>query len=77
MRLDREYDNLRAALQWALDQGLSTLGLQLAAGRRQFWRSRSYLSEGRHWLAAVLALPARDDDAASRAVRASVLEGAA
>jgi len=76
-RLEREHDNLRAALQWALDRGHSALGVRLAAGLWQFWRSRSYLSEGRRWLEALLALPAADEDAASRAVRASALEGAA
>ncbi len=76
-RLEREHDNLRAALQWALDRGHSALGVRLAAGLWQFWRSRSYLSEGRRWLAALLALPAADEDAASRDVRASALEGAA
>jgi len=73
-RLEREHDNLRAALQWALDRGRGALGLRLAAGLWQFWRSRSHLSEGRRWLAAVLALPTDDD--ASRAARASALEGA-
>ncbi len=75
-RLNREHDNLRAALRWTLDRGLSVPGLRLAAGLWQFWRSRSYLSEGRRWLAAVLALPA-EDDATSTALRASALEGAA
>jgi non-specific serine/threonine protein kinase len=38
-QLDSEYDNLRAALQWARDGGDSTIGLQLAAVLRRFWRS--------------------------------------
>jgi non-specific serine/threonine protein kinase len=75
-RLEREHDNLRAALQWALDRGLHTLGLRVAAGLWHFWRNRGYLSEGRHWFAALLAL-APDADDASMAVRASALEGAA
>jgi non-specific serine/threonine protein kinase len=76
-RLDREHDNLRAAMQWALERGLSSLGLRVAAGLWQFWRSRSHLSEGRRWLAALLALAADDDDATSMALRATALEGAA
>ncbi len=76
-RLEREHDNLREALTWALDRGLSTLGLRLAAGLWMFWLRRGHRREGRRWLAALLALTADDDDAASRAVRASALEGAA
>jgi non-specific serine/threonine protein kinase len=76
-RLERDHDNLRAALQWALDRGLSTLGLRLAAGLWQFWRSRGNLREGRRWLEAALALPSEDDDPTSRTVRATVLERAA
>jgi WD40 repeat protein/predicted ATPase len=78
-RLEREHANLRAALQWALDRGLSTLGLRLATGLWQFWRIRGYYGEGRRWLAATLALAATDEaeDATSRALRASALEGAA
>jgi non-specific serine/threonine protein kinase len=77
-RLEREHDNMRAALQWALDRGMSAHGLELAAGLWQFWRShRLHLGEGRRWLAAVLALPADKDDPTVMALRAMALEGAA
>jgi non-specific serine/threonine protein kinase len=77
-RLDREHDNARAALQWALDRDLSARALELAVGLWQFWRThRGHLSEGRRWLAAVLALPADEDDPTAMALRASALEGAA
>jgi non-specific serine/threonine protein kinase len=75
-RLDREHDNLRAALRWVLDCGLSTLGLQVVGGIWKFWLRRGYQREGRRWLAALLALPADDDDATTVA-RATALEGAA
>ncbi|HWE62212.1 MAG TPA: tetratricopeptide repeat protein, partial [Chloroflexota bacterium] len=75
-RLDREHDNVRAAMQWSLDRDLHTLGLRIAAGLWKFWRSRGHLREGRRWLAALLA-PAAADDAMSMAVQASALEGAA
>jgi predicted ATPase len=75
-RLAREHDNRRAALQWALDRGLGTLGLQVAAGIWRFWLQRGHQREGRRWLAALLALAA-GEDATSKALRASALEGAA
>jgi non-specific serine/threonine protein kinase len=76
-RLGREHDNLRAAMQWAVDRGLSSLGLRVAGRLWMFWRSRGHLREGRRRLAALLALAADNDDAASMAVRATALEGAA
>lgn len=78
-RLDREHDNLRAAMEWSLHRGPSAQGLRMAAGLWQFWRNRGHLSEGRRWLATFLSLAPDNDvqNATSVAVRASVLEGAA
>jgi non-specific serine/threonine protein kinase len=75
-RLEREHDNLRAALQWALERGQGTLGLRVAGGIWKFWLRRGHQREGRHWLAALLALPGDDDDV-STVARATALEGAA
>jgi non-specific serine/threonine protein kinase len=77
VRLDREHDNLRAALHWALERGHGALGLRLAAGLWMFWLRRRHQREGRRWLAAFLALAADDDDATSMATRVSALDGAA
>jgi predicted ATPase/transcriptional regulator with XRE-family HTH domain len=41
-QLDREYDNLRAVLQWASDDGERRLGLQLGAVLRRYWQRRGY-----------------------------------
>ena len=56
-RLEREHDNLRAALSWALQQepGEETnsrreVGLRLAVALRQFWVSHAYLQEGQSFL---------------------------
>ena len=75
-RLDRDHDNLRTAMQWALERNLSTLGLRVAVGLWKFWRSRGHLREGQRWFAALLAPAAEDEDATSMALRASALEGA-
>ncbi|MGH2603324.1 MAG: ATP-binding protein, partial [Dehalococcoidia bacterium] len=53
-RLDREQDNLRAALRWTQTHGEAETGLRLAGSLVGFWEGRGYLSEGRRWLAAML-----------------------
>jgi predicted ATPase/DNA-binding CsgD family transcriptional regulator len=54
-RLEREYSNCRAALDWSLtDQDDSTLGLHLAVALYPFWKVRGYLTDGRHWLHSML-----------------------
>ncbi len=59
--LDRELDNLRAALAWAAESSNVEAELELASGLWRYWRVRSYFSEGRHWL----------EDALSRSEHAS------
>jgi len=76
-QLQREYDNLRAALAWAGDSGDSLLGLRLAEALWQFWRSYGYISEGRAWLEQFLALDAMPTDPSARAARQHGLHAAA
>jgi predicted ATPase len=54
--LAREHDNLRAALQWALDNQETDAGLRLAAALGEFWWPRGHVKEGRRWLARALEL---------------------
>jgi len=58
-RLEREHDNMRAAMQWVLERGDAEqsmeLALRLGGALHQFWRVRRYLSEGRTFLERALA----------------------
>jgi predicted ATPase/DNA-binding SARP family transcriptional activator len=74
-RLEREQNNLRAALQWALEQGDAVTSLRLGSALWLFWHVRGHYSEGRRWLDAVSALPVADESGLDR-VRAQVLAGA-
>jgi non-specific serine/threonine protein kinase len=58
-RLEREHNNLRAALRWAEERGDDSeleIGLLLAAALGRFWTYRGHLVEGRDRLAKLLAL---------------------
>jgi predicted ATPase len=54
-RLDREHDNLRAALAWARDNGETAIGLELAASLWRYWGRRGHAREGLAWLRELLA----------------------
>lgn len=54
-RLRHELDDLRAAMDWAADNGRKPEGLAIAAGLYRYWFMRG-LREGRRWLDRLLAL---------------------
>ena len=56
-RLENEHDNLRAALRWVVESAETETALRLGKALEGFWSIRGHLSEGREWLAQVLALP--------------------
>lgn len=68
-RLERGYDNLRAALSRSLAEGNVGIAAQLCGALGRFWYERSYLNEGIHWLDALLSTPR----ALPEPVRATVL----
>lgn len=69
-QLEAEHDNLRAALRWWQEQETAERGLQLATALMRFWDTRDYMSEGRAYLTAFLALPAGDTVASGARARA-------
>jgi predicted ATPase/DNA-binding NarL/FixJ family response regulator len=79
-RLEREYENLRAALRWCLDRAEAEQALRLGSALWRFWSIRGHLVEGLAWLEQALALGG--DGGESRAAtetvraRAGALNGA-
>ena len=55
-RIDAERDNLRGALEWAVELREASLALRVAAALWEYWWVRGYLSEGRAWLEQALAV---------------------
>ncbi len=76
-RLEREHDNLRAALSWLLEQGSAgqskELALRLAAALWRFWLVHGHVSEGRRWLERAL----DESEQVGSTRRAKALMGAA
>lgn len=70
-RLDAESPELRAALEYSLADGeTGGIALRLANALGRWWQIRGAFTEGRGWLARVLAAPERDGSLADRAARA-------
>ena len=73
---EREHDNAREALRFALDTHLAESGMRLGAALWRFWLQRGYLREGRSWLEALLAMYP-DDVSPDRAKAYTALGGLA
>jgi predicted ATPase/serine/threonine protein kinase/DNA-binding CsgD family transcriptional regulator len=76
-RLEREHDNLRAAMQWSLEQGevrqSYELALRWVGALRQLWLAHGHYSEGRSFLRRALA----GSEGVTASVRAKALSAAA
>jgi predicted ATPase/Tfp pilus assembly protein PilF len=68
-RLEREHDNLRAAIGSSLERGDFETAARICGALRRFWYLHAHLSEGRTWLAKVL----EQGDTLPPALRARVL----
>jgi predicted ATPase len=67
-RLDAERDNIRGALEWALQAGEPELALKLATALWPVWTRQGHVMEGQRWLERALA-----EGRASDAARAEAL----
>ena len=56
-RLEEDHDNLRVALDWALDTGETNVALRFIVATWRFWQTRGHLDEARTRIDHVLALP--------------------
>ena len=65
-RLEREYDNLTATLDWLLSSGRAEDALRAVSALERFWRAHAHVSEARRWLSLGLEL-ATDVPADTRA----------
>jgi predicted ATPase/DNA-binding XRE family transcriptional regulator len=73
-RLERDHDNLRAALWWAQAHEQVETGLRLAAALQRFWELHGHLYEGRGWLERLFATA--EWSAVATSVRAKALSAA-
>lgn len=74
-RLNRELDNLRAALAWWRDSGEIDTALELAGALQWFWYDGGHWAEGRTWLESLLALDTPPSRMRGRATALAALGG--
>ena len=70
-RLEREHDNMRAALTWAIDHKEADVALRLGSAFWRFWQIRGHIDEGVERIGAVLDLEGGDPRHRSRALEAA------
>ena len=74
-RLEREHDNLRAAINWLRDRGEVERGLRLAGALDHFWFTRGHLYEGLEQITSLLDLPGAGAWTAARATALAAAVG--
>ena len=66
-RIEMDYPNVRAALEWYYETENWSRGLELGNMLRLLWLFRGYLTEGIEWLDKFLSLPGTENNPAMRA----------
>jgi predicted ATPase/class 3 adenylate cyclase len=74
-RLEEEHDNIRAALDWAVEAADAQVALRIAAAMWRFWQLRGYVTEARGRLERILAMPEAQARSADRARALGALGG--
>lgn len=54
--IGREYDNIRTAMAWFLNEGSAQLAVEMASSLWRFWEARALATEGANWLQMALDL---------------------
>jgi predicted ATPase/transcriptional regulator with XRE-family HTH domain len=70
-RLEREHDNLRAALAWAIEHNVVEQAVRLGMALWRFWSTQGYTDEGRRWFARILSLQPLGDELRAQALVAA------
>jgi predicted ATPase/class 3 adenylate cyclase len=76
-RLELDYDNFRAAFDWAQSKGDALRAMCLGSAFWRFWQMRGHLREGRARLEAVLSMPTSRDHVEERATALEAAGGIA
>jgi predicted ATPase/transcriptional regulator with XRE-family HTH domain len=66
-RMEREQENLRAALEWCITRENAELALHICGALWEFWSRHGNRSEERYWLKAALGLPGAGTHQVARA----------
>jgi predicted ATPase/DNA-binding XRE family transcriptional regulator len=74
-RVETEYENVRAALAWALETSATAHGLRMVGALRRFWTSHSQYVEGLDWLERFIARAGAPTTCAERAALAEAWTG--
>jgi ATP/maltotriose-dependent transcriptional regulator MalT len=72
-RLEQEFKNIRAALQWLLAGREAIPVLRIASALGQFWFLRGHLSEGRRFIAQALEVSSEGNEGIADLLRAKAL----
>ena len=58
--LEREHDNIRSALNWAIASGQTGYALRISGSIYRFWANRGHIAQAMEWYQRILPMPGRD-----------------